>query len=310
MKNKYSLGVLLALATALISGFSNFIMKYSVSVVKNPIVFTTLKNALVAGVFIGIFLLLRKWREIRNLKLHQWSKLMLIGLIGGSVPFILYFTALSQTSAVTASFIHKTLFIWVALMAIPFLKEKLSWLQGAALGLLLTGSIFLGGFSGFQLNTAELMILIATILWAIENLIAKHMLQEISSTIIGGFRMILGSLVLSIVVWQQGNLSLISGLNSSQWLWTIIPALLLSCYILCWYSSLKHLPVTIAASLLVPAALVTNVLSAIFISHTFPARELLGAALIIISLGALIYPIWLKWKSLKLKPANDHNENA
>ncbi|EKE15069.1 MAG: hypothetical protein ACD_12C00165G0001, partial [uncultured bacterium] len=29
MKNKYSLGVLLALATALISGFSNFIMKYS-----------------------------------------------------------------------------------------------------------------------------------------------------------------------------------------------------------------------------------------------------------------------------------------
>ena len=55
------------------------------------------------------------------------------------MPFILFFTGLAQASAPSAAFIHKTLFVWVALLAVPFLGERLGWLQLAALGVLLAG---------------------------------------------------------------------------------------------------------------------------------------------------------------------------
>ena len=62
-----------------------------------------------------------------------------IGVIGGSVPFILFFSGLAMASAPTAAFIHKTLFVWVVVLAVPFLGERLGWFPIAALGVLLAG---------------------------------------------------------------------------------------------------------------------------------------------------------------------------
>jgi len=67
----------------------------------------------------------------------------LIAIVGGSLPFLLFFTGLSLASAPSAAFIHKTLFIWVAFLAVPFLGERLGWAQICALGVLL--GTFMGG---------------------------------------------------------------------------------------------------------------------------------------------------------------------
>ena len=53
----------------------------------------------------------------------------MIGVIGGSVPFILFFNGLAMASAPSAAFIHKTLFVWVVLLAVPFLGERLGWFR-------------------------------------------------------------------------------------------------------------------------------------------------------------------------------------
>jgi len=68
--------------------------------------------------------------------------LLLIGLVGGSIPFYLYFEGLSKISAINGAIIHKSLVIWVALLAIPFLKENMSKLQALAV-FALFGSNFL-----------------------------------------------------------------------------------------------------------------------------------------------------------------------
>ena len=53
-KNLISTGAMLAIGTALISGASGFANKFAVTAMKDPILFATLKNSLVAIVFIGI----------------------------------------------------------------------------------------------------------------------------------------------------------------------------------------------------------------------------------------------------------------
>ena len=53
-----------------------------------------------------------------------WLALLGIAAIGGSVPFVLFFEGLSRADATQAAFIHKTLVIWVALIAVPLLGER------------------------------------------------------------------------------------------------------------------------------------------------------------------------------------------
>jgi len=243
-------------------------MKFGVTVVKDPIVFTALKNGLVGLFLIGIVLALKKWPEIKSLNRNQWLKLIAIGVVGGFIPFALFFTGLSKTSAINASLIHKTLFVWVLLLAIPLLKEKVSRGLLVGMALIFGANFIISGFQGFKFNTAELMILGATILWAIENIVAKKALKDLSSLTVASARMVFGSIMLlGLVVWQ-GNISMLSGLNETQWIWTLIASAFLSGYVLTWYTALKHAPATYVATLLVPATLVTNVLSAVFITHS------------------------------------------
>lgn len=280
---------LLALAAAAISGTNNFLTKIALTAVGNPIVFTTLKNAIVAVFLIGVVLVFRRWREIATLTKHQLAKLLAIGVIGGSVPFALYFTGLARTSALNASLIHKTLFVWVLLLAIPILKERVTPLQWLGIAAIFAANLFVGGFAGFRHNAGELMILAATILWAIENIIAKVALRDISSQTVAAARMAVGSLLLGALVLGQGSAGLVTNLTAAQWGWTLLTSALLAGYVLSWYTALKYAPVTYVATLLVPATLITNALSAAFITHSLPTPQAVSAVLFAVGAALVIF---------------------
>ena len=97
-------GAYLALATAVISGVSVFINSYGVKQVTDPFVFTTSKNLLVALLLGALLFLPASWRELQQLTRKQWLSLALLGLIGGSIPFLLFFYGLKQASAPSAAF--------------------------------------------------------------------------------------------------------------------------------------------------------------------------------------------------------------
>lgn len=159
-KNK---GFLLILMTAFISGGVVFISKFGVSVV-NPYIFTGLKNIVVALLVVCWLLMMKDWRVLKELGKTQWLSLLAVGLVGGSIPFLLYFKGLSMTNAVQAAFIHKTMFVFVALLAVVFLKEKISknFLIGGFL--LFLGNIFLLKILPHQFGSGDLLIFFATLL--------------------------------------------------------------------------------------------------------------------------------------------------
>lgn len=287
IKNK---GIYYALATALISGVSIFLNKYAVAEVKPPLYFTSIKN-LSVGILIAVGILLTgRLKGLGALKKKEMFYLLSIGIVGGSIPFYLYFTGLSQIPAINGALIHKTMIFWVAIMALPFLKEKVTKTQMLAVFLLFAGNITIGGFKGFQFSRGEMFVMAATVLWAVENILAKRILSSVSSEIVTLFRMGLGSLILIVAssLTVPGTVSKTLALEPTQILWISLTAVLLLGYVATWYKALSLAPVTVVTSVLVSSTLVTNILSAVFVTHTWDVALTIKAISMLIGVTILI----------------------
>lgn len=275
MQNK---GLILIFSTAVISGFSIFINKYGVSVI-NPYIFTFLKNIVVALMLSGFIFLIRDWKSLIVLTKKQWLQLVLIGLVGGSIPFLLFFKGLSLTSAAQGAFIHKTMFVYAAILAVIFLKEKISkeFLIGALL--LLFGSLIALKTLPISFGKGDLFILLATILWAVENLISKYVLKELSAKTVAWARMFFGSFFIFIYLVLTSQIGLAAGLGAGQIIWILITSVLLFGYVYTWYSGLKRVPLSVAAAVLIFGSPITTLLS--FLSGSrIGAGEIISTVLI------------------------------
>lgn len=280
MQTNIRFATVMALATACISGFSVFLNKIAVDTVQDPVVFSAVKNSIVAVGLIAVILFANRWSEVKNLTRKQWGLLVAIGLVGGSVPFAMFFWGLTMTSAIGAAFVHKTLFLWVLIFGFTFLKERMSRMQLLGIGLLFAANaVMLGGFRGFDFSLGEFMILGATLLWAIENVIAKTALRGISSVVVASARMGFGALALFPFFLLRGGVGEVAQLSLEQWAWIVLVSAFLFAYVTTWYTALKYAPASYVAALLVPSLFITNALTAVFITHTVTATNALGALL-------------------------------
>ena len=275
-------GVILALATALISGFSVYINSFGVKEVPDPFVFTTAKNLLVGLALAALVLLPGAWKELSGLSRNQWLALLALGLVGGSAPFLLFFYGLSQATAPSAAFIHKTLFIWVAILAVPLLKERLGKLQIAALGTLVLGQLVLVGRpASWALGTAELFTFMATLLWAVEAVVARRLMRDITARVAALGRMGFGSLAMVGFLAVTGRMETLATMNGIQWGWVVLTSVFLLGYVTSYYGALRQAPATMVASVLVLGSVITSLLFAIFSARTYSAEQVAGFALIV-----------------------------
>jgi drug/metabolite transporter (DMT)-like permease len=279
----------LALGTALISGLAVFFNSFAAKIITNSSVLTTAKNILVALILSLIVLTPLIFTKVKQLTKKDWLNLTLIGLIGGSIPFLLFFKGLTMTSAINAAFIHKTLFIWVTLLAIPFLKEKLSKVQWLALLVLIVGNYFLVGIKNWNFGWADLLILVATLFWAVEFVIAKKVLASIDAKIVAWGRMFFGSIFLILFLLFTNQATNLINLNGQQWLWLAISSTFLCGYVITWYQALAKLPATVVTSVLVVASPITSALSAIFVTHKYSWQQALGSLILLTATMAFIY---------------------
>ena len=287
---KHRKGAYFALATAVISGFSIYINKFAVTEMKDSFVFTTTKNLAVALLLFAVLLLPKALPELKSLSRKQWLTLGVIGCVGGSIPFLLFFHGLSLGTAVGAAFIHKTLFIWVAILAVVFLGERLGKFHIVALATLVGGNILLLGWpQSWLVGGGELMILIATILWAVEVIVAKRVMAQVSSSVAAFGRMFFGAIVMLIYLASAGKMGGMASLSGQQIGWVVLTSLFLFGYVSCYYAGLKHAPASIVASILVLGSVITSLLYAIFDAKRYSAEEIGGMVLIATAALALWY---------------------
>jgi drug/metabolite transporter (DMT)-like permease len=283
--------MLLALATALISGVSIWVNAFAVKQLPDAAVYTTLKNGVAAALLVGLVLLTVSRPAVRAVTPRSWGRLALIGVVGGSVPFLLFFTGLAQASAPSAAFIHKTLFVWVALLAVPFLGERLGWVQLGALGVLLAGQALVLTPAGIEWGTGETLIALATLLWAVEAIVAKRVLRSVPSAVVGASRLGFGLVVLAGYLVVTGKLGIVAALGAEQWGWVLLTGGLLFGYVGTWFAALQRAPASLVTAILVLGAPVTAALQAIQAGGLPAAPALAGQGLILAAGLALALPV-------------------
>jgi len=268
--SRTSKGIALAAATAVISGIAVFLNSFAVKEMTDPALFTTLKNGIAFAVLAGLALSMPRTRSIVPRDRRSWTGLVVIGLIGGSIPFLLFFTGLSMASAPSAAFIHKTLFVWVAMLAIPFLGEKLGWIQIAAIATLITSQLLIAPPLGVTWGMGETMIAAATLLWAVEVVLARRLLGSVDPLMLGIGRLGIGLVFLVGYLALTGKLGLVAGMTATQWTWVLVTGIVLAGYVGTWFQALARAPATVVTSVLVIAAPITATLDAV-VRGTLPA---------------------------------------
>jgi drug/metabolite transporter (DMT)-like permease len=287
-------GIALATLTALISGVSVFANGLIVKEFSDPVVLTGVRNAMVGAVLLAILLGSGGMTEIRALSGRRAGALLLIAVIGGSIPFILFFTGLAQADGPGAAFIHKTLFVWVSVLAVPFLGESLGMAQIAALGVLVVGTLLVGPTGVVGPGPAELLILAATMLWAVEVVIARRLLSRegVSVRLAATARMALGAVLILGFLALSGRLGGVAALTSAQWLLIAGTGVLLFGYVTTWYAALQRAPASLVSSILVGGAIITAGL-AVVRTGTVPAPTVeLGLALLAVGIVMAIGAAW------------------
>ncbi len=267
-------GIYLILTAAIISGFSIFLNSRAVIGIDSSI-FTLAKIVLVAMALLCIILGTMAFRDITRLSATEWGMLSLVGLIGGSVPFLLFFKGLQMTTGSTAGLIQKTLFIFVIVFAIFFLKEKITKSFAAGAALLLLSTFLITPFNGLQ--TGHVLVLTAAILWAGEYVLSKHMITHVPALVVAFGRMAFGSLfiLLYIIIAGKGNMLLPS--VGSHVGWILITSLFLLAYVITFYTGLAGVPVSTAACILTISAPISTLLS-LFTGGTISILQTLGIA--------------------------------
>jgi drug/metabolite transporter (DMT)-like permease len=284
-------GLTLALGAAVISGVSVFVNGHGVTAFgSSSSVYTTAKNLIAAAVLGAALVVLTRRRSsegfTRPRTPWQWTGLAAVAVIGGSVPFLLFFEGLSKVSSTQAAFLQKSLVVYVTVLAIPILGERIGVAHLAAIGLLLSGlATMQGGVGGIGFGQGERLIVLATILWAVEIIVAKPLLRSMSSLTVGVARMGGGALILMGYLAATGKFRDLVGLSASQWGWAALVGLILAAYVATWFAALARARAVDVTAILVFGAVITAFLQ--WLVDGVPLRpEALG--LVLITIGAAL----------------------
>ena len=286
-----ALGVGIAFGAALVSGVSVFVNSYGVKRFPNPTVYTTAKNLVAAAALLALLGVASKVRPgegwTRPATRREWVGLAAVAVVGGSIPFVLFFEGLARASSTDAQFIHKTLVVWVALLAVPLLRERVGVLHVAAVALLVAGQAELvGGVPAIgDSGRGEVLILAATLLWSVEVVVAKRLLGSLSPATVGSARMAAGSVVLLGWLGVTGRLDDLVGLTASGWGWAVLTGALLTAYVATWYSALARAQAVDVTAVLVGAVLVTSILDALVNDKPLAPQR---TGLLVILAGAVV----------------------
>ncbi len=287
-------GLALAASTALISGVAIWVNSSGVAAYGNATAYTTAKNAAAALVIGVVFLIARQLRGAdavsltRPARARQWWGLAYVAILGGAVPFLLFFGGLASTASTQAAFLHKTLIVWVALLAVPLLKEKLTVWHGAAIVLLVLGQWGLGGAVSLAPDLGIVMIGVATLMWSIEVVATKRLLVGVTPWTVSIARMGGGSVALLAWAAASGSVGAVIPSTAVQWGWVALTGLLLAGYVLTWHQALWRAPAVDVTAVLVLGALVTAALAGAFDGAPLAAK---APWLALLAAGGLL--VWL-----------------
>jgi drug/metabolite transporter (DMT)-like permease len=279
-----------------VSGVSNFVNFKAVQGT-NVDAWIAVRNSFVAFLLLPPALLLRRGVRVRIAR-ADWVRLAAIGLLGGAVPFLLYFhgfqLALGQGGAAAASLGYRCLFLIATVFAVVFLRERLPRRFGLAAVLLLAGNVLLLAVSGPIWTDGSLYVLLATAMWAGEYTMSKRAMRTLPSGVVGLGRMGFGAVFLLGYLGLTGQAASIAGFRSADWSSLAFSALLLFAFVATWYAGLKTVDLSVASSLLVLSSPITWILGVAVSGSGAALGQAIGAGVVFMGAGLALGWVFLR----------------
>lgn len=256
-------GVVLAIVAAAISGLAIWLNAFAVKQIPDPTVYTALKNGVAVVVLLAAAVPFVRPADVRAVRRVDWLVLTVVGLVGGGAAFILFFSGLAAASGPAAAFIQKTLFVWVAILAVPLLGERLGALQVGALGVLIVGQAVILPPRGIAWGTGETLIVLATLCWAAEVVVVRRLLRGVAAPIVALGRLGVGLIAIVAFLGATGRIAGLGAVSPAGAAWVMVTGVILAAYVSTWFAALRRAPATVVTSILVGGALITGVLQAV-----------------------------------------------
>jgi drug/metabolite transporter (DMT)-like permease len=314
--------VTVAAVTAVISGISVFVNSYGVHAVTSPSVYTTAKNLVAFAVLGSATLVARSRRSTASPSagsrwvdppagaagkpttgggdgpdLLRWLGLAYVGIVGGGIAFVLFFDGLARTTATPAALDRDSLVIWVALLGMPFLHERLNGWNVGAIALLLGGEAVLSLRAGhLAWGPGDALVMASTVLWAVEVVVARRLLSAVAPATVSLVRMGVGGVTLLVYLAATGSLAALASLGAGAVGWVLLSGLLLAAYVATWMTALARARAVDVTSMLVASVLVTALLQAA--AGTASLVPQLGG-LVLVAAGVLV----IAWRAPERLPA-------
>lgn len=283
MEDNMRKGIALAFVAAIVSGISVFINGAAVKL-SDPVAYTVLKDLGAFIIIAAAMLALGEASRIRTLSRKQWAALAVIGVVGGSIPFAMFFYGLKLGGAAISSFIYRSLFIFAGVFGYIILKERPKPADVAAGFAILIGNALL--VSGdLQPGMGPFLVLGATVLWALEYTLSRKALSDIAPRTLMASRMLFGSIVLVALMAISGSLGSFAQIGSETFQWLMLTSLALAAFMIAWYTSLKYVPILKAASVFAFGGIITAALEMAFMGRALTPPEAAGFAMICVGVA-------------------------
>lgn len=272
-------GIALVLLTVLVSGVSNFV-NFRAAQGTNVDAWITLRNAFVVLLLVPFAII--PGAGVRPPRTRsEWIGIVAVGLVGGAVPFLLYFhgfqLAAGQGGAASASLGYRSLFLLATLLSVVALRERIPRRFLPAAGLLLVGNALLLSLTGPLWTDGSGLVLLATGLWACEYTMSKRLLRTLPSGTVALGRMGFGVAFLAAYLGATGQVSAMAAFSAADWMWLSASGFLLFAFVTAWYAGLRTVDLSTASSLLVLAFPITWGLGVLSSQVAFVPGQATGA---------------------------------
>ncbi|MDQ6723730.1 MAG: DMT family transporter [Thermoproteota archaeon] len=152
---------------------------------------------LIAGFFMVPVMLIgkRNKKEKKSLKKDEYAILLVIGLLGGGIAPFLFFEGLKRTTASNASVLEGGELLFTVMIALLFFKEKLTKIGYLGMTITIIGVTLISLSStttnnipnswynfNLNLNFGNILIILSTLCWGLDNNISKIISRRITST--------------------------------------------------------------------------------------------------------------------------------
>lgn len=240
------------------------------------------------------------WRQRHLIKTH-WLKLCLLSTVGVAGFNTCVYLGLQTTTATNGLLINSMIPILIILCSLA-LGVKIRLMQGLGVLTSLLGVIFLVCHGELErlyqlsINTGDLWVLLAALLWAIYSIGLKVKPAELSAMAFLGFSISVGSLVLSPIYWLNwaGEPAWqLSWQNGSAVVYTAVFASLVAYF--CWNQGVKLVGASMAGQFIHLMPVFGTVLAVAFIGEQLAWFQLIGA----MAIGSGIYLSLRQTKPIK-----------